>query len=451
MIEELEKNGEIFVQLDDIQPSKENSNIYHSRSKTDINELADSIDTLGLIEPLLITLDNVIISGHSRYKALRLLNRHYAPVRYKNVYSHDSEFINYLVAANKQRVKSDHERFNETEIEVDPVEYIRRREELLNKSIDLDPVIGELKANRKLSDNYKDLHEAIVKVIRDNRSFLPMPLRGIHYQLLNDPPIESVRTGKKYSNSISSYKMLSREATKLRVADVISYTAIRDDKRKFNINRGFQDKHSFVRQELDDFLAGYHRDLLQTQDRFFCLVCEKETVSSPVDRIARKYCMPVLYSQGNSSITVRNSIIEESKYKGGKPITLLFLSDLDPSGYNIQDSMVGSFEKDFKADLIAYRIGITKNHIKEYNLKSDQSIKKTDTKYKKFVKNTGLDKAYEIEALPPESLMEIIEIAIKSSIDLDRFNHQQEMFNEDVSFLEIKRNRFFEVMKWDDF
>ncbi len=450
MIENIHKD-EIILSLEDIKPSEQNDHVYHSRSKTDITDLANSIDDFGLLEPILITLDNVIISGHSRYKALKLLNRDSVTVRYENIYSYDTNFIDYLVASNKQRVKSDHERFNEMEVQIDPVDYVRRREELLNKNVDLDPVIGELKANRKLSDNYKYLHEAIVKVIQENRSFLPMPLRGIHYQLLNDPVIESIRTGKKYSNSVSSYKLLSAEATKLRVADVISYTSIRDDKRKFNVNRGFQNKHNFVRQELDNFLSGYNRDLLQTQDRFFCLVCEKETVSSPVDRIARKYCMPVAYIQGNSSITVRNSIIQESQYKGGKPITLLFLSDLDPSGYNIQDSMVGSFEKDFKADLIAYRIGITKDHIREYDLKSDQSIKKTDTKYKRFVKDTGLDNAYEIEALPPKSLMEMIETAIKNSIDLDRFNHESEKFNEDVSFLEIKRGRFFEVMKWDDF
>jgi ParB-like chromosome segregation protein Spo0J len=41
----------------------------------DIRELAESIRKNGLLEPLIITLDKYIVSGHQRYAALRLIDQ----------------------------------------------------------------------------------------------------------------------------------------------------------------------------------------------------------------------------------------------------------------------------------------------------------------------------------------------------------------------------------------
>jgi hypothetical protein len=131
----------------------------------------------------------------------------------------------------------------------------------------------------------------------------------------------------------------------MRVNGIIDYDSIVDEKRKFKQYYKSGNVETFIENEVASFLDDYDRDLLQSQERFVAIVCEKETLSYQIDRANREYALPVLYTQGNSSITVRHSLIREAR---DRPITLLMLTDLDPSGMKIQDSFVGSLEKDFE-------------------------------------------------------------------------------------------------------
>jgi hypothetical protein len=128
---------------------------------------------------------------------------------------------------------------------------------------------------------------------------------------------------------------------------------------------------------------------------------------------------------------------------------VLVLSDLDPSGLKIQDSLIGSIKKDFKTDVRGFRVGVKKDDIKEFNLHSDQTAKKSDTSFKKFVKKTGLKKAYELEALPMDILTSQVDEAIKTVIDLDRFNKEQQKFNNEVQKLETLRERAIEALSFE--
>jgi hypothetical protein len=437
------------VRLSDIQPSEQNKSLYDGAHEDRVRKLANDIKRNGLQEPLIITTDNIILSGHTRYRALQHLGRTFVEVRRAQLHSGDPQFTDLLVSCNNQREKTEREKLAEISATIDPIKYIKRREAEINKDIDLEKVDGELKSSRTMTGNYKHLADAVMKIMKENKDYLPMPLRGIFYQLLNDPPIESIHSGRRFSNCLRSYQLLSKVTTRMRVNGILPYEWIRDDKRKFNVGRGFQNKEIFIRQEMRTLFTGYHRDLLQTQDHYFTLVCEKETLSTPINRVARKYGVPTLYMQGNSSITVRHKIMQDREENGSKPMIVLVLSDLDPSGLKIQDSLIGSIKKDFKTDVRGFRVGVKKDDIKEFNLHSDQTAKKSDTSFKKFVKKTGLKKAYELEALPMDILTSQVDEAIKTVIDLDRFNKEQQKFNNEVQKLETLRERAIEALSFE--
>jgi hypothetical protein len=444
------------IKLSEIRPAQVNCEIYNAPTEDHIIKLANSIKRKGLLHPLLVTKDNVIISGHTRYKALCILKRTFVEIRYADISSDDPNFNEYLVEANIQRVKTDAENMREISATCDPIAYQYERAQISRESnfLGLKKVEGELKAERKISENYKELHEAILKIIEQHKQYLPITVRRLHYLLLNDPPVISAKSGEKYDNKKAHYQLLSKETTTLRVHGKIAFLSIVDKTRKLITNRGFENMTYYVNYEAQRFLKGYYRDLMQTQPFYIAIICEKETVSNQLDEIANEFGIPVIYSKGSSSIDARFRLLNDWQYNGEKPIRLLFLSDLDPAGYRIQDSFVGSLKKDFfemvkSTPIEAYRAGITQEQVIKYNLFSNMDAKETDTNYKKFIQETGMRKTYELDALSPEIFTREAKNSILKIIDTDLFNIEVSKMNKELSKLNQLRANFLHTLKID--
>ncbi len=123
----------VSIPLDDIQPSPENTSLYRPILEDDpeVIALADSIRQHGVREPLVITEDYFILSGHRRYVAAKLAGLNEVPCRMANVrrminmrmsgcYDVSDEFIKLLREYNRQRVKTREELLKEAAIDVDP-------------------------------------------------------------------------------------------------------------------------------------------------------------------------------------------------------------------------------------------------------------------------------------------------------------------------------------------
>src|SRR5262245_7538995 len=77
------------------------------------------------LDPLLVTLDDVIVSGHRRRAALQILDVECAPVRRLSIRSDDPDFEKLLVRYNDQRDKDPAERVREQLVLADPEEAYR--------------------------------------------------------------------------------------------------------------------------------------------------------------------------------------------------------------------------------------------------------------------------------------------------------------------------------------
>ena len=98
----------IKMDLDKIQPNPLNEQIYGYNEK-EHKELVKSIELNGLLEPLTITRDNLLVSGHRRYKVIR-------EIGWEDVDCRLREFDNVsiaLVKLNKSRIKTKTELLNE--------------------------------------------------------------------------------------------------------------------------------------------------------------------------------------------------------------------------------------------------------------------------------------------------------------------------------------------------
>ena len=109
-----------------LRPSPENAKLYRPVLQDDpaIIELAESIRRNGVLDPLVITADRFVVSGHRRYVAAQLAGAVTVPchvLEFRRVDDID-RFVSLLREHNRQRDKSLDEKLREELISVDPDE-----------------------------------------------------------------------------------------------------------------------------------------------------------------------------------------------------------------------------------------------------------------------------------------------------------------------------------------
>ena len=438
------------VKTSEIKTPLINDSLYQAPSEDRLISLANDIKVNGLINPIRVSKDLFIYDGNTRLKALKILGYNEIEVIVNEDLLSDSEdFIRLLVSANNQRVKTDKELLQEIQISISPMEYEKRRMVINGDFVNLDSIEGSLKANREISDIKDDLTKAIIEIIVEYQEYLPLTVRAIHYILLDKNVLTNTKKKDSvYKNDRSSYSGLSNLLTKLRINKTIKYEWIRDDGRKLYKNRGFDSAKRYIDYEVNKMFTNYFRDIQQSQKAYNIIFCEKETLRPILEKLTIKYGIPIAFIKGGSSLTIRHNFINDWQNSGSKRIiNAMVLSDFDPAGYRIKDTLIGSLQSDFKNELKgialnAFHIGITPKQIAKYNLHSDLDAKESDKNFIHFVNVTNSLKAYELDSLKPNQLLDEVEEAIKNCIDIDLLNDEIEKYNNDLDEIETIRQKF---------
>src|SRR5262249_21415227 len=117
------KGRMVRKRVSSLKPSPENEKLYDAKDDEELADLAESIRTKGLLQHLVITLDNFIVSGHRRHAALVILDRYMVvgevlPVRRDSMSQDD--YIALLREHNRSRHKSTAEQVRETVVDLRP-------------------------------------------------------------------------------------------------------------------------------------------------------------------------------------------------------------------------------------------------------------------------------------------------------------------------------------------
>jgi hypothetical protein len=266
---------------------------------------------------------------------------------------------------------------------------------------------------------------------------LPLSDRAIHYALLNDPPLKHASKPKSvYDNTKQSYNALTELLTRARIAGQIPMNAICDETRPVTVWSVFREPAAYLRKELNQFLKGYWRDLLQSQPNHIELVCEKNTVEPIVRKVAMEYCLPLTSGRGYCSLPPRAAMAARFRKSGKQKLVLPMLSDFDPDGEEIVHSFARSMRDDFGIKNIhALKVALTREQVVEHKLPPQMVAKTTSVHHAKFTAKHG-DNVFELEALAPETLQQIVREAVDSVLDIEAFNAELEAEKSDSVFLE---------------
>jgi hypothetical protein len=430
-----------------IRPAPENESVYRpvTRDDPDILGLSESIGQHGILDPLVVTRDYFILSGHRRHAAARMAGLMEVPCRVADVTRGDPGFVPLLMEYNRQRVKSFDEVVREEVIASNPGDAYQA---LLDRRKAASRVSGEFlqiegkKVRHAISGAKRPFLEAVKRIVFAQRDYWPLSDRSIHYDVLNDSPLRNARNpGSRYKNDRASYQDLTDMLTRGRLKGEVPFDAIADPTREVCCWDVARDVGGFIKGSMDDLLRGYWRDLQQSQPNHIEIVGEKNTVESSIRPVAMEFCIPYTLGRGYCSLEPRRAMVKRFKKSGRSTLIVLVLSDFDPEGDDIPNAFMKSIRDDFGVEnVLAQKVCLTYEQVIERRLAKTFDAKAKGSRYKKFVaRYPDHPWGHELESLPHAERSRLLREAIEGVLDVDAFNREVECEREDAAKIQALR------------
>jgi hypothetical protein len=170
----------------------------------------------------------------------------------------------------------------------------------------------------------------------------------------------------------------------------------------------------------------YDEDRWLGQPYFPILIVEKDTMVPVCEPMARAWQMPFASSRGYSSLTLQHDAAEmfirrEAKFihqraeKTGQYPIVYFVSDLDPSGLDLQRAWEEALNS-FGVFPVFVRIALTIEQVRDPELGLDRlaiAVKPSDSRAKKYIAEYG-NRCWEVDVLPPDHIRAALDRHINS-------------------------------------
>lgn len=452
-------NTTVQLRVDEIMPSPENDQLYRPVDPNDpeVRALAKSIQTHGILEPLVVSKDRYIISGHRRYAAARLAGLETVPCRLARIYRTDDidAFLRRLREHNRQRNKSRDEQIREEAVSIDPDQAYARLRAARSENRDMSRFselavveLGERHKRSMISFAKQEMLDAVLRIVEAQKKFWPLTVRQVHYGLLNDPPLRhNKKPGSRYQNNEACYKDLCGLVARARLEGDVPWTAITDETRPVMVWESYANVQSYLTNRLPNMLSDYFRDLQHTQKNHVEIVVEKMTVQSIVQPVAADFVIPMTVGRGYGSLAPRYAMAQRFRKSGKPKLIVLMVTDFDPDGEGIAESFARSMRDDLGIrQLEAFKVALTHEQVVKFKLPPLFKAKKTSSRYARFESRFG-ENVFELEALQPAQLAEIVRSAVMNVLDMDALRLEEEAERTDATYLGEIRERWIRELQ----
>ena len=317
------RHGEVLeVPIEELRPCPRNDDLYRPPSDDDADfiTILAGIRRKGQLVPATITKDRMIMDGHRRFFACRRLGIPTLKCIVRDKYSWDVTPAD-LAEYNRQRVKTSDELVREEIALADPDEsyeaLLEERDRRLQQYDHLEniEILGTKKRWKFSESQTKPFVDAVAKYVLERKQYWPLTDRRVHYGILDIRGLLRNYGKRKtpYENDEDSYKRLCDILVRMRLANIIPMHSIEDETRPVAVWDCYKHVGAFTSRQLDDFLANYSRDLMQSQQDHFEIVGEKMTIESIIRPIAAHFCIPYTIGRGYSSLPPRANVRSRSK------------------------------------------------------------------------------------------------------------------------------------------
>ncbi|MBX3598582.1 MAG: hypothetical protein KF874_13510 [Rhizobiaceae bacterium] len=227
-----------------------------------------------------------------------------------------------------------------------------------------------------------------------------LTVRHLFYLMVAAGLIE--KTEAEYNN------VVIRLALQLRRTGEIPYGKIVDGTRLYRTPR----LYGSVQEALTETARLYRRDYWRNSENLLEVWCEKEAISGFLFEVTRDLGVPLMVTRGFSSESVVQAVAEETK-ADGRPLTILFVNDLDPSGDLMPIDVIRRIR--FYAPLAQidlHRVAITSEQVDYFRLPTRPTKREGNSHARQFVGDS-----VEVDAMPPDILKSLLRTAIERHMD----------------------------------
>ncbi len=229
----------------------------------------------------------------------------------------------------------------------------------------------------------------------------PMSVRGAFYAASVAGAVEKTEQG---------YKKVQRLLVRMREHGEISWRWISDGTRW---RRGV-DTFSSVDEALRRTAQIYRRSLWDHADEIVEVWLEKEALAGVLMPVTERWAADLMVCRGCPSVSYLHSAAAGAK-EIGKPLTIYYLGDLDPSGKDIPRTVRQRLDE-FGVDFTLHELAVEPWQVEAWQLPS-RPTKKTDTRAAGF---SGA--SVELDAIPPDRLRALVDEAIAAHVDLHQLH-----------------------------
>jgi hypothetical protein len=286
---------------------------------------------------------------------------------------------------------------------------------------------------------YKDFnfHEATLKLIvfmdrliseYQAQGFV-LSVRQVYYQLVARGMVP---------NTERSYKNVARVINDARLAGLLDWDAIEDRGRDVVGRQRWAGGGAILRAAADSF----HMDQWVGQSHRVFVIVEKAALAGVLSGVCHKWDVPLLAARGYPSVSVVRELaldyLQPALMDGQTPV-VLHLGDHDPSGIDMTRDLDERLELFMEEPVDLKRIALTISQIKAKKPPPNPA-KTTDSRFKDYREKFG-DESWELDALEPSFLVNLVEGHVKKLID------DQKAWDERTAEIEDVRNKLVNTAK----
>lgn len=248
-------------------------------------------------------------------------------------------------------------------------------------------------------------------------------------------------------NTDKSYKRLVKIINDARLAGYLDWDSIVDRTRFLRKIPDYSSPRQFAMIVADS----YAEDLWRDQNNYVETWIEKDALVGVIEGPCDEWRVPYYSCRGYGSQSEMYEAGKRllNKALEGKRVTVLHLSDHDPSGLNMTTDIRQRLDMFCGPNRVkVQRVALTMAQIDHYNPPPNPA-KETDSRFAGYAEEFG-DESWELDSLDPEIITGLIDSNIRELCDEEQFNadmqHEQRMrnrvlnvgrhFNELSAFLE---------------
>lgn len=281
-------------------------------------------------------------------------------------------------------------------------------------------------------------HESFVLIGRANSIIedyaaqgLSLTLRQLYYRFVAQDWIP---------NTQKSYTRLGSLINDARLAGYIDWDAIEDRGRNL-----IKSPHWLSPEDILDTCAQqFTVDKWKGQENRVEVWVEKQALEAVVGRAAEKWDCPYFACKGYTSQSEMWRAAERFKSRPQNPV-IIHLGDHDPSGIDMTRDIVDRLNDVFRVQVRVVRIALNMDQVEEHRPPPNPA-KMTDSRFAAYAQEFGT-KSWELDALEPATLNDLIETEIQKHLDLDLYSLREAEEQEGRDLLESVSDQWTDVVE----